>query len=556
MKRTIVCFLCLLLTLALLFASCGNPKREDSDEDAGKTKTAAKDKDDAESETEGGDSQPPAAPADAVVTELSAYAIAVQPMDHERENEPTFTGLRVGGAFGYATDEVRLNVAVTEKESGETQFDIFLRGVFPSAYVQEGGVITGTLRARLGEKWLFSIHGAPDDDEDYYIYNAADKTLVPLDSASTVLLFFGSRILLHAMTYAEEASESAYLFDWNGTIVTGYIEVKDLTVSGGYLYMLRFYEPIELHRVPVQALADPNGDLTSRKICELGAYDGTFYEEDSLVLQPLAGGYPVTCKLTDAAETVRSLLQTEAPAADGVEESCGAFSVSLPASWEGKYICDSDEDSLGFFYKTSPSDTEGVLLFRIGLSDGPDSLEDPGFGGVGIDYEVCEILKNDRKQYVMVSEPDEFSGVSDADFVTFMDMLRITETIENRLQGINGYNIRLFDYTGLVGEYVGVNDYGAEYRLSVDECHRNLLLCTLYYTNGDVSDSIEDVTVRMFSNGGTLDWAICVDEEADEWTFGSGVFLQEEEGFSMFLSAPGDSWTSTDDYLSMEYRGR
>ena len=548
MKKTVSLILALLLVFSL--AACGGGSGQNADDDATKKKSGSATSE-PESQTEA--AQPAqAGPAD-VQTELSGYTLSVQPMDHERESEPTFNGLHEGVPLEYGTDDVRLNVAVSDSQSGDKVFDIFVRDAYPSSFVQEGNPITGKLRARLGDQWMFSLRGNLEEDEDFYIYNVADNKLIPLDS-SALVRFYGDRFLLHAAVYSEEALSAAYLYDWSGNIVTGYIEVADLTESGGYLYMLRFNEPIELHRVPVTVLADHNADPTSQKVCDLGSYYGMFVENDSIVFQPLAGGYPVTCKLADAADTVKSLLETEAPVAEGdIVESCKAFSVSLPASWKDRYLCEKDDDCLRFRYKTSPSDTEGIYLFQILVSDGPDSLEEPGFGGAGIDYEVCEIIKNGRTQYIMVSEPDEYEGVPGEKYDDYMELLDITTDIETRLQGENGYTIRLFDYNDLIGDYVGTTDYGAEYILSITFCRRNILVCDLYFSCDDMQETLDDVLIRMFSNGGVLNWSRLVDEATDDWDFGSGVFLQEEEGFSLMLSAEGDSWTTTDGYLSMEY---
>ncbi len=64
---------------------------------------------------------------------------------------------------------------------------------------------------------------------------------------------------------------------------------------------------------------------------------------------------------------------------------------------------------------------------------------------------------------------------------------------------------------------------------------------------------LTDVTVRMFGNGGALMWGEW-DDDFENYTFVTGVFLQEEEGFSLMLNAPGDSWTNTQgEYIPLEY---
>ena len=533
----------ILLSLALLlsFAGCGKNETDGADEKSSKKKTAET----TEEETQP-DVQPPA---DAVITQLDGYTIAVQPMDHERESETTYDGLNVDAQYSYGTDEVRLNVAVQDKTSGNTEFDIFIRCAFPSAYIQEGNPVLATLKARFGSKWLFGVRGSLGEDEDIYIYDAEAKVLTPLDSASTVL-FYGERVLTHAMAYSEEGATTARLWDWNGGAVNEYSDVFDLTESGGKLYLLRYYEPVELYAVSTAALADPNGSTMLDLVCELGPYNGAFYENDSLVLQPYAGGYPVTCKLTEAAETVASLMEN-APDAEGITESCDVFSLTLPGDWEDRYICVSDDDSLTIRYKESPYDNEGIFLFMVLVSDGPDSLEEPGFGGAGVDYEVCMVKDGDATRYIMVSEPDELYGVPEENTDDYLDMLSFTENITDHLQGENGYELEMFDYEDLVGVYIGYDSTGAEYRLAIDDCRYNILYGSLYYENDEMADSIDDVTVRMFANGGALDWF--VDLGDDDWAFGSGVFLQEEEGFSMMLSAQGDAWTTTDGYLSMDF---
>ncbi len=542
MKKRIICFLSVLLTLSLLLAACTESKPENT---SGGASDAV-----SQQSTESADVNEPA---DEVETDLSGYSIAVQPMDHEREDEPTFDGFGVDEEFPYATDEVRLNVAVRDDTAGSDVFDIFVRCCFPSYFLQEGNPVTGTLHARLGDKWLFSVRGSIGEDEDYYIYDAVEKSLKPLDSAATVL-YFGDRILTHAAVYSEEAQGAANLYDWSGDLVTAYDGVSDLTVSDGRLYMLRYADPMRLCYVPAEALSGETNDLTAVNVCDLGPCCGMFYEENSIVLQPYSGGYSVTCPIAEAADTVTQFRETEPPADDDLVESCAAFSFTLPAWCEGKYFSESDENGVSLFFKTSEDDDEGMFLYRIGLSDGPDSLEEPGFGGDGVDYEICEIVKNGDVKYVMVSQPaDEILDLPDGQYQDYLNMVWLFDDIENRLQGENGYEIRLFEYESLIGMYIGESEYGGEYELGVNEVQRNLFNCTLYYRDEYTSELLTDVTVRMFGNGGALMWGEW-DDDFENYTFVTGVFLQEEEGFSLMLNAPGDSWTNTQgEYIPLEY---
>ena len=272
----------------------------------------------------------------------------------------------------------------------------------------------------------------------------------------------------------------------------------------------------------------------------------------SVETQPSAGETPPS-----QPETTLIPASSEAPDAEGevITERCGAFSVALPAWWEGKYLCETDSDSILFRCKAAPEDTEGIMLFRIALSNGPDDLEEPGFGGVGIDYEICTVEKDSALRYVTVSEPDEFSGVPADVHDDYMAMLRLTDEIESHLQGENGYTLRLFDYEDLCGVYEYDDDYG-RYSLMIESVSRNLLQCELSFHSATVADLIENVTVRMFGNAGVLTWFRESAETKGEWDTGSGVFMVErdadETGYSLMLRAPGDSWTTTDGYLPLE----
>ena len=537
MKKTAVIFLSLLFLFSL--AACGGGR-------PGGTKPGGSDA--STSAPEQTTAAPEVSP---VETDLSAYTLTVQPMDHERETEPTFSGLHMGVPAPYDTDEVRLNLAAAKADGGETLFSIFVKDAFPSFYVQEGNPVTAALRAKNGNKWLFSIKGNIEEDQDYYIYDADADRLLPLEEASTVL-YFGERILLCPAAYAEEALPAAHLFDWQGGIVTGYIDVSDLRQSGDTLYMLRFFEPAELHAISAAKLANaPAQELTSEKLCEFGPYYGMFCGDDSIVIQPLAGGYPVTCLLTEAADTVNALLRGEDPNGNTLTERCAAFSVSLPASWKDRYICEEEDDGLIFRFKASPDDDEGIYLFYIGVTSGPETLEDDYIDGPGVNYEVCKIEKNGFARYITVSEPDEDGGIPDAVYDDYLDMLRLTDTVGFRVQGENGYTVTPLDYADALGVYTGTDSLGGRYTLTFTDTRYNMLVGTLSYAYQGDMDTIEDVSARMFSNAGLLRWYRQT-AGSDDWEIGSGVFMIEDEGWSLNLRAPGDSWTNTGDYLSIE----
>ena len=545
MKKTLALFLA--LTFLFTLAACGifPPRPTEPGTDASTS-------DGTTDGTTGAPDKPASIRNSSVETDLSGYTLTVQPMDHERDGEPAFEGLHLGVPTEYDTDDVRLNLTLQQK-GGEAVFSILVRDAYPSFYVQAGNPITCELHAKNGNRWLFSIRGNLGEDQDFYVYDADENQLFPLDEAN-VALYFGDRILLHAMSYAEEASTPALLFDWQGNVVTGFIDVTDLRLSGDTLYMLRFYEPIELHAVSAKKLANaPGPDLTSEKLCEFGPYYGMFEGDDTLVIQPLAGGYPVTCKLADAAETVNDLLRNQTPTqGKAIEESCDWFSVSLPGSWEGRYICERDSDSLAFRYKTSPADNEGIFLFMINVSEGPDDLENPGFGGEGIFYEVAKIEKNNNAWYLMVSEPDAYYGVPDELYDDYMEMAAFTESLGRSITGKNGYTVTVTDYSDLLGLYAGTDDYGARYILHLQYARYNIVTGTLECALHADTAIIEDVSIRMFSNAGPLMWYR--ENAFGDWDFGSGVFFIEgRDGYSLMLRSEDLPLADTNgEYVAMQ----
>ncbi len=259
---------------------------------------------------------------------------------------------------------------------------------------------------------------------------------------------------------------------------------------------------------------------------------------------------------TDAPEETSS--EAPEPEDTALWERCDAFSVALPGWWEGKYLVEGDAESLRFRYRTSPGDTEGIYLFIIALTEGPDDIEEAGLGGDGEWYEVCRIEKDGALRYVTVFYPGDFYGVPADAHDEYMDMFRLTDDLDTRIRGENGWQITQFDYTDSLGVYTAKDGAGGEYTLTLLHTQWNMLYGDLAFQyNGGPPEEIENVSIRMFQNAGVLAWARQSETDPDEWTFGSGVFMIEQDGdetgYSLKLSAPGDSWTTTDGYLPLEF---
>ena len=301
-KKTSAVLLCVMLAALLFLAACAKENKPGMAETTvPNAATTAADAIDTTTEPD------LAAPAASVDTSMEDYALVC--VHTEDESAPAFDGGRYSGYDGELT-ACRYTATLQKNGEAEPVFDIVIATDLPAVLAEGGFDISGMPLAKYGEKWLIKVHCTPDDDDSFYIYDAASPSLCPLGEYGSVL-FVGERLFLTPTSYSGRGEQTALLFDWDGKIVTSFPEVFEVTLCDDAVYMLRQYDPCVLDMVPVSRLTDASQVPEAERVCEFGRYGANFYEGDKLVIQPLAGGYPTVCPIADAVATLRELTEID-----------------------------------------------------------------------------------------------------------------------------------------------------------------------------------------------------------------------------------------------------
>lgn len=456
-----------------------------------------------------------------VNTSMENYTLTCGPETEADADTPAFDA-DAGTYDGYGGETAARRFTVTLQKNGASEpvFRILLSLKMPAELSEGGFELTGKPVARRGDKWLFTVHYATGDADAYFIYHAASSALFPLGEYSSAL-FFDDRMFMTPAVYSEQALHTAYLFDWDGETVASFPDVFDMTLYHDAVYMIRQFEPSVLESIPVSSLTNHDQVPQAERICDFGIYDAFFYEGDKLVIQPLSGGYPTTCPIEDAASTLQELQNGSHPDNDTVTEACDAFSVSLPARWEGKYTCSTYPDMLTFRHKAETESGGEGFLFSLCLTDPPEDFYRAGLGDFFAFCNIAEITDADGDtRYLYMSYQENADGFSPENAEEAQEMLGFLNGIEYKIDVPAGSRMEVIDYGDKIGAYTPDGDATAVYRFRVDRAFHNILTCTIGFSRTEETSFWGDckATIYMYGDRGVLTWE---DEEYD--FYGSGV---------------------------------
>ncbi len=451
-----------------------------------------------------------------VTTAMENYMLTCAPASGN-ENSPVFDG---GGRSDSNGETVERRFTATLRKNGGTEplFDILVTMKMPTALIDEAGLY-GTLMARFGNKWLFSVHYTTDDNDAIFIYDAAASSLLPLGDFQTVL-FFEDRLFLAPALYTTDAQRTACLVDWDGKTVASFPDVFDMTLCDDAVYLIRQHDPCVLDRLPAGILTDKKQSPQAERICDFGIYAASFYEGNQIVIQPLAGGYPTVCPIKDVLTTVQEL-QNGSAADSGVTEACDGFSVSLPAWWEGKYECSRTPETLTFRHKAETERGGEGFLFSLGLTDPPEDFYSAGLGGFFAFCNVAEVTDAaGNTRYLQMTYQENADDFSPENAEEAQQMLGFLNGVEYRIDVPAGSRLERIDDSDRIGSYTPDDDTTVVYRFRVEQAFHNILTCAIGFSRTEEASFWGEceATIYLYGNRGVLTW-----EDEENHFYGSGV---------------------------------
>ena len=258
---------------------------------------------------------------------------------------------------------VLMRAAASSLPDGETVFDIRIRSEETKANLRH--TFEGQVVARKGSAWLFALRD-PGISDTCYLYNTVSGSLTPLGRDVTVALC-GDAIFVLSSSDGSFSPRTLSVFDWTGKKARELADITDLRRYDGALYLLSAEADYALERLDAAACAAPLETLAPERVCEFPGYRAEFIANtnDGLFLFHRGSGRIVTCNVAGAAATAEALRNGSSVPAAALSEKCGLFTVVLPESWLGKYVCETTSTRVTFYHKASREAGMNGYLFSL-----------------------------------------------------------------------------------------------------------------------------------------------------------------------------------------------
>ena len=156
---------------------------------------------------------------------------------------------------------------------------------------------------------------------------------------------------------------------------------------------------------------------------------------------------------------------------ESITESCGAFSVRVPGSWKGRYVCERTEDELRF-YMPAAGKKLGVFGLRL-VKQGELDLENYAF-------EICRYLRGDEVLHVQVffgfGDSVENLELTDEESFRLEQMHMGVEEVTNTFTPADGATAEPYDHSKKLRDYASEPDQdGGRYELYLISCEENMI---------------------------------------------------------------------------------
>ena len=219
-------------------------------------------------------------------------------------------------------------------------------------------------------------------------------------------------------------------------------------------------------------------------------------------------------------------LETIEPA---ITEACGAFTVRLPGSWAGKYVCEATENALRFYHAASKKAGKNGLLAVLRLREGTEP-------GDVVGYDLFKVRIGETVYYAELLEPDYYDYAEGAEEEVQQMAYEIGCAADTLRPVSPDGAVVAFDYEYLRGTYVGSAADGGLYELTVCDTERNVLLTELVYTFPDGTVTADRFWIRMTED---TEQGVASPDGCLTLRFGG-------DALTMTVSLPGDSPMSTE----------
>ena len=265
-------------------------------------------------------------------------------------------------ARGYF-EPMLMRATASDIVGGETVFDIVIRCDEGRAYQKHA--FEGQIVARKGGAWLFALRD-PGVSDTYYLYDTSRGALTPL-GRDVVLRLCGDAVFVLPASDGSYSPRTLTVFDWTGKNVQSLEGITDFRLYGGAVYLLTDGSPMTLDRLDETVLTAPFGNLSPERVCDFSGYTAEFIAntDDGVFLFPRSGRKILSCNITGAAACMDALKNGNSLPAEALSARCDLFTVVLPESWLGKYVCETTSTGVTFYHKASREAGMNGYLFSL-----------------------------------------------------------------------------------------------------------------------------------------------------------------------------------------------
>lgn len=359
----------------------------------------------------------------------------------------------------------------------------------------------GQVVGRKGTAWLFALRD-PGISDTYYLYNTVSGALTTLGRDVTVALC-GEAIFVLPASDGSFAPRTLSVFDWTGEKAREFTAVTDMRRDNDSLYLLSAEADYALERFDAASCAAPLDALSPDRVCAFPGYRAEFIANtnDGLFLFHRNSGRIVTCNVSGAAQTAEALRGGKSVPAAALSEKCGLFTVVLPESWLGKYICETASSRVAFYHKASREAGMNGYLFSLYAVPASEAESYAGEAPMVANYNDngdlrCVFLGGPSDVQYAESTREEYEQMREDRFA-----------VARSLSMEHAYSETWLNYQGFQwGDYRGFDEAGSACTLRVDLITDRSFEGRLYFGAQGVDGAGLPVAVRMENGTGELTW--------------------------------------------------
>jgi hypothetical protein len=381
--------------------------------------------------------------------------------------------------------------------------------------------------------YLLGVIPQETDDESFYLYNDADKTLSFVGYAQEIR-FLGKTFLLRDLYEGETERSEVRVFNKNASLICTYADVYDMELFEQTLYLLTGADPAVLRAVPQDRFFEDAPSLTPDVLCEFPGYQARFglaeYGRITLIKTDSADLKLLT--LSEALLYADELKTQPAAGSEPVTESCGLFSVTLPGMFKDRYVCEKTETEMLFYQKAAKEADGSGFLFGFACLP-PEEAMDVTENNNRLVYR--RYVKGVEERYIMMQLP---TGEPDSQYLDeYVPLRDAYGSAAGSLAAADGAELLDFDYSGLVSRKYTGNTEGGVYELEIDSAESYELRAALRFTPAEGDPQETSLLILLLQTGRLV--------FEQEGTAGYGELKPDGDGWLLTLNGKADTWLHT-----------